>query len=505
MVCLPDFKEFIKLARKGNVIPVFTEILADTETPVSAFLKIKEEGYSFLLESVEGGEKIGRYSFMGTNPSLIFRYKNKKVTIKQGKETFTFVTEDSPLDEINNMLKNLKVVEVKGLPRFCGGFVGYVGYDIVTTFENIKINKKDDLGLDDMIFIMADTVLIFDHVGHKIKIVVNVFLEDNPKESYQKAVRKIKTIIKKLSENTIEDYENTNYSEVSLKPQKSFFSHNIRSNFSKKQFMKIVDKAKKYIYAGDIIQVVLSQRFKTALKKAKPFDLYRALRTVNPSPYMFYIDFKELQLVGSSPELLVRCENHILETRPIAGTRPRGRTEAEDEKFKKELLADPKEIAEHIMLVDLGRNDLGRVSEAGSVKTEEFMAIEKYSHVMHIVSSVKGVLEKTKYPTDVIKATFPAGTVAGAPKVRAMQIIEELENIKRGIYAGCIGYIDFSGNIDTCIAIRTILIKGENAYVQAGAGIVADSKPAKEYEETRNKARALMKAIEIAEALRSKK
>lgn len=484
----PSKKEFVKLAGKGNLIPVFKEIDADLETPVSSFLKIDEGDYSYLLESIEGEEKIARYSFLGSNPSSVFISKDRNIEIREHKKIRRFITYIDPLEEIKKFMEQFKFVGIKGLPRFCGGLVGYIGYDMVRFFEEIPDENPDKLEVPDSIFVLADTLLIFDHILHKIKIVSNAHIKDSPSRAYDDAVKKINRIEKVLS----------NARAANRKPRTANRKLNIKSNFTKKSFCDIVRKAKEYIKSGDIIQVVLSQRLEAGLGKRNPFSVYRNLRSINPSPYMFYLKFKDVKLIGSSPEIMVRCEDGKIELRPIAGTRPRGRDEAEDKKLEKELLADPKERAEHIMLVDLGRNDVGRVSAYNSVRVEEIMRIERYSHVMHIVSDIAGRLSKSKDAYDVIRASFPAGTVAGAPKIRAMEIIDELENVKRGPYAGCVGYFSFSGNTDNCITIRTILVKNNMAYIQAGAGIVADSDPKKEYQETLNKAKALIKAIEEA-------
>ena len=484
----PSKQEFIKLSKKGNLIPVYKEIEADLETPVSSFLKIAKGEYSYLLESVEGEENIARFSFLGANPSMVFKSKNREIEIIEDTKKRRFITDSDPLNEIKKIMKQFKFVKVAGLPRFSGGLVGYIGYDMVRFFEDIPDQNPDDLYLPDSIFMLTDTLIIFDHVMHKIKIVSNAHIKGNAALAYDKAVATIERISKILSKRPLK-----------AKPAKMTKKRlKIKSNFTKIGFEKIVDAAKRYIRGGDIIQVVLSQRLGTRLEGKDPFSIYRSLRSINPSPYMYYLKFKNMQLIGSSPEIMVRCENKRIELRPIAGTRPRGRDEAEDIKLEKELLADPKERAEHIMLVDLGRNDIGRVSDFDSVKVLELMRIEKYSHVMHIVSDIVGRLSGKKDEFDVVSASFPAGTVTGAPKIRAMEIIDELEPVRRGTYAGCVGYFSFSGNVDTCITIRTILVKDNKAYVQAGAGIVADSNPEREYQETLNKARALIKAIEEA-------
>ena len=489
----PNFKTFTKLAKKGNLVPVYTELLADLETPVSSFLKICESDYAYLLESVEGQEKIGRYSFLSSKPSMVIKSKDRLIEIIEfnaGKKTKRrFFAKSNPLDEIKKILLKYKYVPSKDLPRFTGGFVGYISYDMVRFFEKIPDKNRDDIKLPDSIFMLSNNLLIFDHIKHKIKIVSNVYIRNNRdtrciKQAYEKGASSIKRLSLNLTK------------QIKIKESRPRLKRSVKinSNFSKKTFCQIVSKAKKYIKRGDVIQVVLSQRFKTKLSD-HPIDIYRRLRSINPSPYMYYLKFKDFNIVGSSPEMLIRCEDGLIETRPIAGTRHRGASLVEDESLAKELLNDRKERAEHLMLVDLGRNDLGRVAQKGTVKVREFMSIEKYSHVMHIVSSVAAKLDK-KY--DIFKAlssAFPAGTVAGAPKIRAMEIIDELENVRRGPYAGCIGYFSFSGNLDTCITIRTIVIKNGLCYVQAGAGIVADSVPEKEYKETQNKAKALIEAI----------
>ena len=487
----PTKKEFVKLARRGNLIPIYREIIADYETPLSAFSKIDDGNYSFLLESVEGGERIARYSFLGTSPKLIYSSKADRIELREGAISRSFVTKDDPIRELERIFERYKLVKTgHELPRFFGGLIGFFGYDIVRFIEKIPNKNYDDLKLPDSLFMLTDTLVIFDHVDRKIKVVSNVQAGANPGKAYDEALVRIDDIVKRLKA------PSKSASQVAIKrrPRKLL----LKSNFTKAGFMKAVKRAKDYIRSGDIIQVVLSQRLELSVESG-PFDIYRALRSINPSPYMYYLKLGDFSLVGSSPEIMVRCEDGLVELRPIAGTRPRGRTDKKDERLAKELLSDPKERAEHIMLVDLGRNDVGRVCEYKSVKVSELMTIEKYSHVMHIVSDVSGRLKKGNDLFDVMRATFPAGTVTGAPKVRAMEIIDELENTRRGPYAGSIGYFSFSGNLDSCITIRTIVIKGKQAYIQAGAGIVLDSKPEREYEETMNKARALLRAIEMAE------
>jgi anthranilate synthase component 1 len=491
----PSLKEFLKLSRRANVIPVYKEINADLDTPVSAFLKIKDGRSAFLLESVEGGEKIARYSFLGNGSSLIFKSKGRNIQINypQRKTIKRFVAEKDPLDEIKKIMREFKALRLKGLPRFYGGLVGYFSYDFVRFFENVPDKNSEDLKLPDSIFMLTDNILVFDHINHTIKIISNVLLSGKNKKlsdaakrnAYDHALKQIEKIHSKLKKPVLQRERKLRNPKTKLR---------LSSNFTKSEFQNIVSKAKRYIKDGDIIQVVLSQRFN--VKNNKPaFDIYRDLRSLNPSPYMFFLDLEDLVLIGSSPEMLVRCEDGIVQTRPIAGTRPRGRTEEEDRKMGVELLSDKKEKAEHIMLVDLGRNDLGRVCKSGKVEVGEFMKVERYSHVMHLVSEVRGVLDKRYDAYDVLRASFPAGTVSGSPKIRAMEIIDELENIRRGPYAGCVGYFSFSHNLDTCITIRTIVIKDGACFVQAGAGIVADSQPEREYYESVNKAKALIEAI----------
>ena len=486
----PSKAEFIKLAKKGNLIPIFKDITADLGTPVSAFMKIDRGDYSFLLESVEGGEKIARYSFLGSGPSLVFKSKGRNIEISEEGHTKRFITSDDPLEEMKKILKRFKFVPTPGLPRFCGGLVGFIGYDMVRFFEELPSKNPDELKVPDSVFLLTDTILIFDHVKHKIKVVSNAHVGGDPSKAYDKATKKIDNLIKLLNSPLAVKMKKTG--------RRADLQLEVRSNFTKAEFVSLVKKAKSYIRIGDIIQVVPSQRFSADITSSG-IDLYRSLRMINPSPYMYYLKLKDLSLVGASPELMVRCENGLVELRPIAGTRPRGKDEEEERRLEKNLLSSIKERAEHIMLVDLGRNDIGRVCRYGTVKVSELMTVEKYSHVMHIVSECSGKLKANKDMFDVIRATFPAGTVSGAPKIRAMEIIEELENTRRGPYAGLVGYFSFSGNTDTCINIRTIVIKGNKAYVQAGGGVVADSDPEKEYQETVNKAKATMKAIEAAE------
>ncbi|HEY5594835.1 MAG TPA: anthranilate synthase component I [Nitrospiria bacterium] len=494
----PTLEEFIRKSGQGNLIPVYREILADMETPVSAFLKIRDGHYGYLLESVEGGEKWARYSFLGSRPSLVIKGTNEELELIRGKQVDRITVKSDPLDTVKTIMADYRPVEVEGLPRFFGGAVGYLGYDLIRSLERLPDHRHGRLDLPLLHLMVTDTLLIFDSVSQTIKVVSNAHLKgdgshdsDGVRRAYREAIGKIEAIIARLR--------------GPIRRQKKLPSRagkipelKIASNMSRPAFEKIVRRSKEYIRSGDIFQVVLSQRFETATQ-SQPIDIYRALRVINPSPYMYYLRFDGLDLVGSSPEVLVRCENRKIELRPIAGTRPRGRTDEEDRALEQELLSDQKERAEHIMLVDLGRNDVGRVSETGQVRVEKLMAVERYSHVMHLVSQIEGRLPKEKDIYDVMRAAFPAGTVSGAPKIRAMEIIEELEPTGRGPYAGAVGYFSFSGNMDTCINIRTIVMKDGRAYVQAGAGIVADSDPEREYQETVNKAKAMMAAIEMAE------
>ncbi|MDV2496235.1 MAG: anthranilate synthase component I [bacterium] len=476
------------MAKEGNLIPVYREIMADLETPVSAYLKIGG-AYSYLLESVEGGEKWARYTFLGGDPEVVVSSKGRTLTVVRNGVEETRMIETDPLEALEEMLSAYRPVPTEGLPRFFGGAVGYIGYDMVRFFEELPDETDDDLDLPDMVFLITDTILIFDNILQKIKVVSNAHVEGRSlKEAYQEACDKVHLLIEKLR----------GPAEPPKSPPPRVGPLVTTSNFSKADFMRAVERAREYIAAGDCVQTVLSQRLEADIR-AHPFNIYRALRTINPSPYMYYLELGGTTIVGSSPEVLVRQEGDRLILRPLAGTRPRGATEEEDEALERELLADPKERAEHIMLVDLGRNDLGRVSLPGSVEVDELMVIEKYSHVIHIVSNVVGTVRPELTSYDVLRASFPAGTVSGAPKIRAMEIIEELEPTKRGPYAGAIGYFSFSGNMETCITIRTLVIQNNRAYLQVGAGIVADSDPEREFEETMDKARALLRAVELAE------
>jgi len=488
----PDRQEFRQRAKAGNLVSVYREILADMETPVSAFRKISVASHAFLLESVEGGERVGRYSFLGSDPYLILQSKGRTVEITRNSEPVERVelaSGQDPLHVLKKEMNRFRWVPDPELPRFCGGAVGYIGYDMVRFFEDLPDATTDDLGLPDCIFAFTDTLLIFDHVRHRIRVLANARVDGDPDAAYDEAAAKIDRLVETLRRPVPPSKPTTGTSRT----------RQVTSNFAKREdFERAVGQCKEYIAAGDVIQVVLSQRLTTPVS-ADPFDVYRALRSVNPSPYMYHLSFGNIKVIGSSPEILVTEERGKVTARPIAGTRPRGKTDEEDAQLEQELLADEKERAEHIMLVDLGRNDIGRVCRYGSVTVDELMVIERYSHVMHIVSNVRGRLMPDKDQFDVLRATFPAGTVSGAPKIRAMEIIDELEPTRRGTYAGAIGYFSYSGDMDTCITIRTVLVHGGNAYIQTGAGIVADSVPEREYQETVNKATAMLRALEMAE------
>lgn len=490
---IPSLETFCREAEEANLVPVFRELPADLDTPVSVFLKLRGSSPAFLLESVERGESLGRYSFIGTDPSITLEAREKEAIIRQkGSEERIalgppFVGPD-PLHLIQKILSQHRVAKTPGLPRFFGGAVGYLSYDMVRFFEKLPNYAQDELGLPDCLFFFTDTLVVFDHVQHKMKIVSNASVNSRPEIAYKEALEKIEAVVSRLKKPL--PYEPL--------PAETAKSSPSVSNFTPGEFASKVEAAKEYIAAGDAFQIVLSQRLRRTTS-ASPFSVYRSLRMLNPSPYMFFLDCGDFQLIGSSPEMLVKLEEGKAETRPIAGTRPRGATEEEDAKLSAELLADPKERAEHVMLVDLGRNDLGRVCRYGGVKVPMFMGIEKYSHVIHIVSSVAGDMKEGEDAFSLLRACFPAGTVSGAPKIRAMEIINELEGTKRGPYAGAVGYFSYGGNMDTCITIRTIVMKGNTAYLQGGAGIVADSQPEREYQETLNKVAVLEKALLLAE------
>ena len=492
----PTLEEFNEKAKIGNTIPVYRPILADMETPVSAFYKLMPDNYAFLLESVEGGETVARYSFLGSQPSVLFQSKGHQVTIEYlAKGEKVSKEYEDPLKALEEVMQNYQPVSVEGLPQFHGGAVGYMSYDMVRFVEELPDDTEDELQLPDCFFMIAETILIFDHVNHQIKVVANAHIDGNVDAAYADAIAKIDGLVEKLTSasevhliNNINDRSGRQSETVPDPP----------SNFTKAAYEDVVRRAKEYIAAGDIIQVVPSQRFSRSVS-VDSFDVYRTLRVVNPSPYMYYLKCNGFDIVGASPEMMVRVEDGFVQTVPIAGTRPRGKTAEEDRALEQELLTDPKERAEHVMLVDLGRNDLGRVCEYHTVEVTDLMIIEKFSHVMHIVSHVIGKLRDNLSAFDVIRACLPAGTLSGAPKIRAMEIIDELEPTRRGPYGGAVGYFSFSGSADTAITIRTAVIKNGTAYVQAGGGVVADSVPENEYYETVSKAWAMLTAIEMAQ------
>lgn len=507
----PDYKHFVRLSREATLVPVVKSISADLLTPVSAFLAVADgEPDAFLLESVEGGEKIGRYTFLGVRPFLRLESRGAQIKIERGRQLEHRT--GNVFAVIKELLQQHRPAAIEGLPPFTAGAVGYCAYDIVRRLENIGSHATDDLDVPDCILMFFDRVLAFDHLRHQIHIVASADVSrEAPKSAYSRALRDIERIEKKLAAGWKPSHWNkaktTKAKAKSKLPESKLKVH---PRTTKSKFLESVKQAKEYIAAGDIFQVVLSQRWDFEPEVA-PFDLYRALRTVNPSPYMYFLRFGGIQkhtqkksepihVLGSSPEMLVRAASggRKLEYRPIAGTHPRGRDEAEDAALEKKMLSDEKERAEHVMLVDLGRNDLGRVSDYGTVKVRNLMYVERYSHVMHLVSALEGQLRPELSAMDAFAACFPAGTLSGAPKVRAMQIIEELEPTRRGVYGGSVLYADFAGNLDSCIAIRTLLMKGKKAYLQAGAGIVADSDPQSEFEESENKAKAVLRAVEMA-------
>jgi len=494
----PDLSQFKELAKKGNLIPVYAELIADTETPVTAFSKLDEGGYTFLFESVEKSEQTGRFSFICLDPHLTIESLGRKIIITQDGKTDTFDCQHDPLAEVEKIMAQFKYVPLPDEPpelqsRFNGGAVGFLGYDMIRFFEpTVPAAPKDELGLPESFFAICRTLLIFDHRTRRLRIVANAFVENDAIAAYESAVKTIESIQAKLA-------RPVNLPTFPITPAPA--PANATSNTTREEYMAMVTKGQEYIRSGDVFQFVPSQRFETDYS-GDPLTLYRSLRFVNPSPYMFYMKFAgRFAFIGSSPEVHVRAIDSKIQIRPIAGTRRRGANQAEDDANAAELLADPKERAEHLMLVDLARNDVGRASTYGSVKVNDFMIIERYSHVMHIVSNVEGLLAPDRTPYDVMRATFPAGTVSGSPKVRAMQIINELEKSKRGIYAGTVGYFGFDGNSDSCIVLRTVVLKEGKAYVQAGAGVVADSTPEGEYQETVNKAMGMMAAIARAKAI----
>jgi anthranilate synthase component I len=491
----PAFDEFVALAAQAPCVPVYRQLTSDGLTPVSAYRKIERAGPSFLFESVIGGEKVGRFSFLGTEPFLRFEARGHEVVLHPAEPlalTDRFTSAD-PLEDLRRLIEKYRSIHLPGLPRFAGGAVGYAAYDAVRYTERLPNTPYDDRGLPDLAFAFYDRMVIFDHIRKTVLVVAQAHVQPglDLRAAYDSAAAQVDELVARLSEPGPElglsDIDTDG--PVRLVPE---------SNFTRQAYEAVVRHCQEYIKAGDIFQVVPSQRFKVETT-AKPFDIYRVLRVVNPSPFLFYLPFEGFCLIGSSPEILVRVEDGTVTIRPLAGTRRRGRDELEDRALAEELLADPKERAEHIMLVDLGRNDVGRVADFQTVQLSEVMKVERYSHVMHITSNVTGRLSEGKTAFDALRSGLPAGTVSGAPKVRAMQVIDEVEPNKRGPYAGAVGYIDFTGNMDTCIALRTLVLQGQTAYVQAGGGVVYDSDPAAEYEETVNKARGLLKAIEIAQ------
>jgi anthranilate synthase component 1 len=502
---IPSLDEFIELAKNGNVIPVFAEFIADGETPVSAFKKLDSGGYSFLFESTEKNDVSGRFSFIGVDPRVVMQSHGRDVRIIECQKERRLQISRGPVDEVQRLMGRYQFVSRPELPRFAGGAVGFIGYEAIHFFEpKVPLPDQDELGLPEALLMIPSAILIFDHRLRSLKIVLNAFFEDGEVEKvYSRAVESINEIARKLAKPVQLPLIPIAEDELISGGRVSAARRPYKSNFEPEDFKRAVNRAKEYILAGDIFQVVLSQRFESSFR-GTPLDFYRCLRFINPSPYMFCLNFGgDFSLVGSSPEMHVRLTGDAVEIRPIAGTRARGLTPEQDESNAAELLADPKERAEHIMLVDLARNDVGRVAEFGSVHVTEFMQIERYSHVMHIVSNVVGRLHSSCSVFDAVRATFPAGTVSGAPKIRAMQIISELEKTRRGCYAGAIGYFGFDGNFDSCIALRCAVLKNQHAYFQAGAGIVADSDPQREYEETVNKARAMMKALAMASQIKA--
>jgi anthranilate synthase component I len=491
MPIFPDFDSFAGQAADGRIVPVYRRLFGDTLTPVEAYRRIQSGPSSFLFESVVGGEKIGRYSFLGSDPFLRIEAFGKDVVVTRDARSEQFQSVD-PLRDLERLLSQYRAAHVPGLPRFCGGAVGYAGYDVVRYSEQLPNAPDDDRYIPDLAFAFYDRMVVFDQLAKTIYVVANARPEDRDlRRAYDRAAARVDELCAQLENGSAE----VGLRDVALSADPP---HNWASNMTREEFESAVRRCKEYIRAGDVFQVVISQRLERKTH-AEPLDIYRALRVVNPSPFMFLLKTPGVRLVGSSPEIMVRVEDGIVTIRPLAGTRPRGRDEDDDRRLAAELLADPKERAEHVMLIDLARNDVGRVAQFGTVELSDVMVVERYSHVMHITSNVRGRLKPGTTALDALRAGLPAGTVSGAPKVRAMEIIDEIERHRRGPYAGAVGYIDFTGNMDTCIALRTLVMLGQTAYIQAGAGIVADSAPSAEYEETLSKAKGLLNAIVLAE------
>jgi anthranilate synthase component 1 len=515
----PTFEEFLALAKEHTIVPVYRQLTGDTLTPVTAFCKVQEGEWAFLFESVVGGERIGRYSFLGAGPFRAFEAYGNRTRSRNGLGAWVETQVADPLAVLEEMTATYRAPNLPGLPRFCGGAVGYAGYDAVRYVERLPNAPPDDRSLPDLCFGFYDRMVIFDHAAKTIQVVAHVAIknqesgirrqesgdrrqetgekEEELRKAYTDACRRVDQLVERLQRG-VADLQLTDIDPNLRQSAGSGSLAGVASNFTQSEFESAVEKARGYINAGDAFQIVLSQRFRTETR-ARPFDIYRALRVVNPSPFMFYLRAGDVTLIGASPEIMCRVENGIITNRPLAGTRRRGSTPEEDRALAEELVKDPKERAEHIMLVDLARNDVGRVAELGSVAINDLLAVERYSHVMHLSSTVTGKLRPGLTAFDALRASLPAGTLSGAPKVRAMEIIDELEPHRRGPYGGAVGYIDFSGNMDTCIALRTMVLLGQTAFVQAGAGLVADSVPASEYQETVNKAMSLLRALEVAE------
>ncbi|MDP9351451.1 MAG: anthranilate synthase component I [Chloroflexota bacterium] len=494
MTYVPDLNEFLRIAGPGSLVPVYREILADLETPVSAYMKLAEGEFGFLLESVEGGERLARYSFIGSNPYAVATFSPGRAVLHRADSSQQELLSADPLDLLQRELNRPVLGKPADLPRFLGGAVGFLGYECARLWERLPEADRDPLGVPDAVLMFVDTLLVFDHLRHRALALTHARVDSDPEAAYREAVERIDILVHRLAQPLPTPPADARPAEKPVE---------VESNIGRDAYCAKVEQAKEHIAAGDIIQAVVSQRFSRPTS-ATPLEVYRALRTVNPAPYMYFLELGDMAIVGASPELLVQVQDRNIDYHPIAGTRPRGISQEEDEALEAELRDDPKERAEHVMLVDLGRNDVGRVSEPGSVRVTQLLDVERYSRVMHLVSHVTGRLREGLQPVDALRACFPAGTVTGAPKIRAMQILADLEPDRRGPYAGAVGYFSHNGNLDTCITIRTILMKDGQAHVQAGAGIVADSVPETEYEETLNKAGAMLRALQLAEGFRRK-